>query len=97
MTLDTSPKAFKEIVKKKGDHVALRKKEYGIWQDISWNKYYQRALSVGSALISMGLQKGDCVSIIGDNCPEWVMYEQAAIGLGLVLVPLYTNDRADNV
>jgi long-chain acyl-CoA synthetase len=32
-----------------------------------------------------------------NNCPEWFMFEQAALGLGLVVVPLYTNDRADNV
>ena len=31
------------------------------------------------------------------NCREWVMFEQAALGLGLVVVPLYPNDRADNI
>ena len=31
------------------------------------------------------------------NSPEWVTFDQAALGLGLVVVPLYTQDRADNV
>ncbi len=31
------------------------------------------------------------------NSPEWVIYDQAALGLGLVVVPLYTQDRPDNV
>ena len=31
------------------------------------------------------------------NCPEWVQFDQAALGLGLVVVPLYTDDRADAV
>ncbi len=31
------------------------------------------------------------------NCPEWVMFDQAALSLGLVTVPLYTDDRADAV
>jgi long-chain acyl-CoA synthetase len=31
------------------------------------------------------------------NCPQWVQFEQAALGLGLVVVPLYTNDRVDNI
>ena len=31
------------------------------------------------------------------NSPEWVTYDQAALGLGLVVVPLYTQDRPDNV
>jgi long-chain acyl-CoA synthetase len=30
------------------------------------------------------------------NCPEWVVFDQASLGLGLVTVPMYTDDRADN-
>jgi long-chain acyl-CoA synthetase len=97
MTLETSPKAFKEIVKKKGDQVALRKKEYGIWQDISWNEYYARALLVGSALISMGLQKGECVSIIGDNCPEWVIIDMGIQCAGGVTVGIYATNAWQQV
>ncbi|MFB0532386.1 MAG: AMP-binding protein, partial [Desulfatiglandales bacterium] len=75
MTLDTVPQVFKETVGKYGARVALRRKELGIWHDISWNKYYRLAKYVGSALISLGLQKGDRVSILGDNCPEWVIID----------------------
>jgi long-chain acyl-CoA synthetase len=31
------------------------------------------------------------------NCPQWVMFEQAAMSLGLVVVPLYVVDRPDNI
>ena len=72
MTYKTIPQVFKQMVQKHGDRVAMRKKEYGLWHDISWNEYYRLAQYVGSALISMGLEKGDRVSIIGDNCPEWI-------------------------
>ncbi|MBW1798961.1 MAG: AMP-binding protein, partial [Deltaproteobacteria bacterium] len=72
MPLETVPQIFKQAAGKYGDRVAMRKKEYGLWHDISWNEYYRRAKYIGSALVSMGLKKGDCVSIIGDNCPEWV-------------------------
>ncbi|MBW2002877.1 MAG: hypothetical protein JRI30_10255, partial [Deltaproteobacteria bacterium] len=53
MTLETTPQIFKDTVQKYGDRVAIRKKEYGIWHDISWNEYYRLAKHVGSALISM--------------------------------------------
>ena len=69
---DTVPGRFKEAVARWGDKVALRTKEYGLWRDISWNEYYREALHVACALMSMGLEKGDCAAIIGDNCPEWV-------------------------
>ena len=40
---------------------------------------------------------GDRVAVMLRNCPEWVVFDQAALGLGLVVVPLYTQDRCDNV
>ena len=75
MTLETAPSLFRNTAMKYGDRIAMRKKEFGLWHDISWNEYYQTAKQIGSALISMGLEKGDCVSIIGDNCPEWVIID----------------------
>lgn len=81
----TIPKVFKAAVLKYGDRVAIRKKAYGLWHDISWNEYFKQTQRIASALISMGLEQGDCVSIIGDNCPEWVvinMSVQCAGGIG---------------
>lgn len=43
-----------------------------------------------------GLASGDRVAVMLRNCPEWVMFEQAAMRLGLVVVPLYTADRPEN-
>ena len=92
--LNTVPRVFKSTVSKYGDRVSMRKKEYGLWHDISWNEYYKRARYVGSALISMGLEKGDCVSIIGDNCPEWVIADMGIQCSGAVSVGVYaTNAR----
>ena len=42
------------------------------------------------------LTPGDRVAIMLRNCPEWVIFEQAALRLGLVVVPLYTADRPEN-
>ncbi len=90
--METSPRIFRETVKKYGDRVAMRKKEYGIWHDISWNDYYRLVKQVGSALLSMGLQKGDCVSIIGDNCPEWVIADLGIQCAGGVAVGIYATN-----
>ena len=92
MNLETVPQLFKRTVKRYGDRVAMRKKEYGLWHDISWNEYYRLAKYVGSALISMGLAKGDCVSIIGENCPEWVIVDLGIQGAGGVAVGVYTTN-----
>lgn len=49
-----------------------------------------------AALAKEDLSPGDRVAIMCRNCPQWVAFEQAALGLGLVVVPLYTEDRAEN-
>ena len=92
IALDTVPRLFRETAQKYGDRVALRKKEYGLWHDISWDDYYRRAKYVGSALMSMGLEKGDCVSIIGDNCPEWVIIDLGIQCAGGVAVGVYSTN-----
>jgi len=49
------------------------------------------------ALAEEALQPGDRVALILRNCPQWVMFDQASLGLGLVVVPLYTDDRPENI
>lgn len=92
MAPEVVPLIFKQAVEKYGDRVALRKKEYGLWHDISWKEYYRLAKYVGSALISMGLKRGDCVSIIGDNCPEWVIIDMGIQCIGGVAVGVYSTN-----
>ncbi len=92
MVQKTVPQVFKQTVKRYGDRVAMRKKEYGLWHDISWNQYYKFVKWVGSALISMGVNKGDCISIIGDNCPEWVIIDMGIQCIGGVSVGIYSTN-----
>lgn len=92
MTFDTTPGIFRDTVKKYGDRVALRKKEYGIWHDISWNEYFNNAGYIGCALISMGLEKGECVSILGDNSVEWVIIDMGVQCAGGVSAGIYSTN-----
>ena len=92
MNLRTVPEVFTGTVRKRGDRVALRKKEMGLWRDISWNEYYRMVTYIGYALLTMGLEKGDRVSIIGENCPEWVIIDLGIICAGGVTVGLYSTN-----
>ena len=91
------PELFKKTVDTYGDKTALRKKENGLWHDISWNEYYARAKYIGSALTSMGLEKGQCVSIIGDNCTEWVIADMGIQCVGGVAVGVYSTNAPEQV
>lgn len=66
------------------------------WKHLSW---YQIGIECNrwiSALHKEGLSKGDRIAIWTSNRPEWIMMDQAAQSLGLVVVPIYSNDRAAN-
>jgi len=93
----TVPGKFKEAVAKWGDKVALRKKEFGLWHDILWSDYYRQVRYVGQGLITLGLEKGDCVSIIGDNCPQWVMADLGVQCAGGVSVGIYATNAWQQV
>ncbi|MDF1591748.1 MAG: AMP-binding protein [Desulfobacterales bacterium] len=98
MTVETVvPRVFKDTVQKYGDRTAMRKKEFGLWHDISWNDYYRMAAQVGAALVSMGLEKGDCVSIIGDNCSEWVIIDMGIQCAGGITAGVYATNAWEQV
>ena len=56
----------------------------------------QMAARWQAAFIRDGLVRGDRIAIMARNRREWVYCDLAALGLGLVVVPLYANDRAEN-
>jgi long-chain acyl-CoA synthetase len=75
---NTLPKQFLLRVKQRGNHVAMRKKRYGIWQEFTWNDVYEHVSLFFHALKAMGLQEGETVAIIGENDPEMYWAQIAA-------------------
>ncbi len=69
----------------------------GQWVSLSWKQMQEQVAHWQAALAKEGLAKGDRVAMMLRNCPQWVMFDQAAMSLGLVTVPLYTVDRAENI
>ncbi len=67
------------------------------WTDYSWSAMEREVARWQSVLKESNLQVGDRVAIMARNSRFWVMFEQAALGLGLVIIPLYLEDRVDNV
>lgn len=90
---------FRERVKRTPDLVAYRdfNQQHGNWRDYTWTQMNHQVARWQAALEADGLQAGDRVAVMLRNSPEWVMFDQAALGLGLVVVPLYTQDRPENM
>jgi long-chain acyl-CoA synthetase len=64
------------------DRVAMREKEFGIWQSVTWRQYLAHVRDFSLGLMSMGLEKKDTVGIIGGNRPEWIYAELAVQAAG---------------
>lgn len=90
---------FLARVKRTPDALAYRyfNLQQNEWQSYTWAQMREQIARWQSALLAEKLSPGDRVAVMLRNCPGWVMFDQAAMSLGLVVVPLYTVDRPDNV
>jgi long-chain acyl-CoA synthetase len=94
---DTLPRLFREVVRQRGDAVAMREKYLGIWRSITWREYGDKAKRVGLGLVALGLHPKDVVSIVADNCPEWLYTDLGTLSAGGVTNGIYTTDSARQV
>jgi long-chain acyl-CoA synthetase len=91
----TISEVFQRQVAKYGTRTFLKDKRDKAWQDHSWNAIGEAASRLRAGLRGMGIGPGDRIAILSDNSPEWVIVDQAALGLGAVVVPLYTTSGVD--
>jgi long-chain acyl-CoA synthetase len=94
---NTVPEIFFQTVEKYREKVALRTKKLGLWHDISFGQFYEQVQKIGSALISMGFEKGDSACIIGDNAVEWVMADLGIQCAGGVSAGIYATNAWQQV
>ena len=91
------PDLFFHQVNRLKDRVALRHKDYGIWNRVTWTEYGQQVREVAAGLLALGLQREDRVAILGDNRPEWVICHLAAMTAGGVTCGVYPTSAPDQV
>jgi long-chain acyl-CoA synthetase len=88
---------FRQRVQATPQAPAYRQFQAGAWCDWSWGEMAREVGRWQAALAAEGLKSGDRVGLCMHNRVEWVLFDQAALGLGLVTVPLYFDDRPDNM
>ena len=91
MAHDTFPKLARANAERLSAKVAIREKDYGIWQSFTWREYVERAQLIALGLASLGFARGDKTAIVGDNRPELYFTVLATQMLGGVPVPLYQD------
>jgi long-chain acyl-CoA synthetase len=88
----TIPQLLRKRAELHGDKLALREKNFGIWNRYSWNQYYETARSVALGLLSLGLKPGDRVAIAGEDTPEWFYADLGTQMIGAVAVGIYPTN-----
>ena len=94
---ETLPQVFLRKCAERGASIAMREKEFGIWQSISWQQYREFACDVGNGLLSLGLQRGDVVSIQSEDCKEWLFADVGILLAGGVVNGVYATYQARQV
>jgi long-chain acyl-CoA synthetase len=94
---DTLPRLLARNRRLYGEQVGLREKDLGIWQEVSWEQYYRHVKHFCLGAISLGLQRGDKLAILGDNCLEWLYADLGAQTAGAVVVGIYATNPPKQV
>ncbi len=97
ISLDTFPKILRDNSHVYKGKPSIREKEYGIWQPISWDNFFNKALLLADGFRKKGLKRTDKIAIIGDNRPNLYLSIAAAQILGAVPVPCYQDSVADEI
>ena len=94
----TLPALLKRNAERYGDsRVAIREKEFGIWQSVTWKGYYENVRDFALGLHELGFKPGNNLSYAGDNRPQGLYAELAAQALGGAIVGIYPDSHLEQV
>jgi long-chain acyl-CoA synthetase len=81
----------------RGERVALRQKQRGIWKSVSWSELADNVREVGLGLVALGLQPGEVVSVLANTRREWLYADLGTLGAGGVSSGVYPTDSSAQV
>ena len=87
----TFPAWVEHHARERGSRPAMREKDLGIWQTITWSEVARQAVDIANGLAALGVQKGHHVAVVGENRPRLYLAMMAAQYLGAIPVPLYQD------
>ena len=94
---NTLPKLLQYNARHFSHDIALREKEFGIWQQFTWQDYLNNVRNIALGLAQLGVDKDSIVVLMGDNRPDWLSSELAAHCLGAQSLGIYRDAMEDEV
>jgi long-chain acyl-CoA synthetase len=78
-----------------GPKVAVRYKEGDSWISKTFDEVREIVRPLAFGLVTLGVEKGDRVSILGNTRPEWTYFDFAALSIGATVVPIYQTNSPE--
>jgi long-subunit acyl-CoA synthetase (AMP-forming) len=91
------PLAFKATVDRLGDDPMLIWYEDDEERSASWSDVRDRVVRIAGGLAKLGLEKGDTVTMMTNNRPEFVSIDLAAVSLGAVPFSIYQTSSPEQI
>ncbi|NRA55234.1 MAG: long-chain fatty acid--CoA ligase [Gammaproteobacteria bacterium] len=95
--LNTFPKILRHNAVNYGRDIAMREKEFGIWNEFSWQDYHDRVQWLALGMLELGVKPQDAVALLGDNRPEWIWGEIAAHAIKAYSLGVYQDSMHEEV
>ena len=93
----TLPQMLREHAVRSPARVAVRQKDFGIWNPVSWKAYFDRAADAGHGFRALGLGDSGHVAVLSENRVEWVLAQLGAGLVGAVTIGVYPTSPANEV
>ena len=93
----TPARKIRETAGRYHELIAMREKNFGIWEEITYAEYWEKAQWIGCALKYFGVDTQDSVAIQSENRPEWFISDVAIQAIGAVSVGLYPTNPPSEV
>jgi long-chain acyl-CoA synthetase len=88
---------LRDWARDKPDRVAMREKDFGIWQEITWAQYWDTVQDVAHGLLALGVGPGDRVAVHSENRPEWLYSDMAIVAIRAMTMGIYPTNPAAEV
>ncbi|SDO65565.1 AMP-binding protein [Desulforhopalus singaporensis] len=93
----TIPQLLRWRMRKTGNKVALREKDFGCWNSYTWNDYYEHVRKVALGLLAIGFAREDKIAIISDNIPETFFVAIGAQSVGGISSAIYQTSLPEEI
>ena len=94
---NTLPKLFRQNCEKYASKIAHREKDLGIWLSYSLTDFYEHARLIGLGLLSLGLKRGEVISILSEDNKEWIYTDLGVQSVGGIVSGVYATDAASQL